>query len=93
MQRGKSEIENFYKASRSAFPDFKVELTSRSADGDRATAEWHSTGTHQGDLLGLPATHKAISLRGVSIFEFAGSKIKRVTDYYNWAELVRPLGV
>jgi steroid delta-isomerase-like uncharacterized protein len=92
IQHGKGEIENFYLSARNAFPDFNVRLTSHMAVEGRAAAEWHMTGTHQGELLGIPATHKPISVRGASVFELSGNKIKRVADYYNMAEMVSQLG-
>lgn len=93
LQRGKSEIEGFYRSARVAFPDFKVELTSLVAGIDRASAEWRMTGTQKGELMGLPATHKTISMRGISAFELTGGKIKRTTDYYNMAEMMKQLGL
>jgi hypothetical protein len=39
-----------------AFPDFELSLDDILAEGDEVAARWSFTGTHQGDLMGVPAT-------------------------------------
>ena len=46
------------------------------------------TGTHQGDLPGLPATGKPFSVRGSTIFEIAADMICAVRDYWDLATLL-----
>lgn len=89
--RGKAELEGFYRLSRNAFPDFKVSVTSFLIESDRACAEWEMTGTQLGDLPGLAATGKQISMRGVSVFERRDERLRRVTDYYDRATMLAQL--
>jgi steroid delta-isomerase-like uncharacterized protein len=46
---------------RSAFPDLKVETLAVALDGDELWVHSLATGTHQGDLMGIPATGKSVS--------------------------------
>ncbi|HLZ59483.1 MAG TPA: ester cyclase [Ktedonosporobacter sp.] len=93
ITRGKAELEYFYNLTRGAFPDFKIELTSQFVADNRAGAEWLLSGTHQGDLPGLPATNKRISVRGASAFELQGNKLKRCSDYFDMATALKQIGV
>jgi hypothetical protein len=34
------------------------------------TTRWTATGTHEGTLMGVPATHRPIEVRGISIDRF-----------------------
>ena len=51
------------------------------------------TGTHQGDLPGLPATGKPFSVRGSTIFEITADKICVVRDYWDLATVLRQVGL
>jgi SnoaL-like polyketide cyclase len=81
INNGKAEVANFYTLVFSTFPDFKIELTSHFVAGNWAGDEWLMSGTHQGDLPGLPATKKHFSIRGASVFGLQGTIFSRCSDY------------
>jgi steroid delta-isomerase-like uncharacterized protein len=93
ISRGKAELQGFYHMIYSVFPDFKIELTSQFVTDSRAGAEWVLSGTQKGDLPGLPATNKAVSVRGASAFELQGNRLKRCSDYFDLATALRQVGV
>ena len=66
LTRGKAELKAFADGIFAAIPDFTVELSSRFTAGPWAGMEWAMSGTHRGDLPGLPATGKPFILRGAS---------------------------
>lgn len=90
---GRGNLKEFFRQVRMAFPNFTITLTSRLIAHELASAEWTMTGTHGGDLLGLPATNKHVTLPGVSIFHIRSGKLQRCTDYYNMASMLKQLGV
>ena len=52
------------------------------------------SGTHNGDLPGLPATgNRFSSIRGATIVELAGGKIRRNSDYWDAASLMKQVGL
>ena len=93
VNRGKIELETFARGIFEAWPDFTIQLTSRFAAGSWAGAEWTMSATHKGDLPGLPATGKRFSIRGATVFELQGEKIKRVSDYWDMVTFLKQIGV
>jgi steroid delta-isomerase-like uncharacterized protein len=92
VNHGKAETQAFIESFFPAFPDLAFEVTSRFAAGDRAGLEWVMTGTHRGDLPGLPASGKRCNVRGATIVELAGGKIRRNSDYWDLATMLKQLG-
>jgi steroid delta-isomerase-like uncharacterized protein len=69
-------------------------LTSRFADGRWAVVEWVMSGTHTGDLPGIPATGKRFSsVRGSTILELEAGKIRRKSDYWDAATFMKQVGL
>ena len=93
VARGKKEINDFLKVTFVWSPDLKFELKSFFGAGGRTATEWVMTGTHAGELPGMPATGKSFSLRGVSISEQREGKISRNTDYYNLVSFLQQVGL
>jgi steroid delta-isomerase-like uncharacterized protein len=93
VNRGTAEIRAFGEQFFSALPDVTFELRSTFANGTAGGAEWIMRGTHSGDLPGMPATGKRVEVRGASIFEFAGDRIRRCSDYWDMATYLRQLGL
>ena len=89
----KSSWKPFARGIFEAFPDFTIQLTSRFAAASWAGAEWTMSATHKGDLPGLPATGKRFSIRGATVFELQGEKIKRVSDYWDMVTFLKQIGV
>jgi steroid delta-isomerase-like uncharacterized protein len=92
VNHGKTELRSFANTFFGAFPDLKIELHSRFVCGTLGSAEWTLSGTHRGDAPGLPATNKHASVRGASVFELQGDKIKRCSDYWDMVTLLKQLG-
>ena len=70
----------------------QITVTNRVVHGNQVTAEWVATGTHVGDLPGLPASGRQFSLRGVTVVVREQGKIVREAIYYDVSELHRQLG-
>lgn len=93
VNRGKKELKDFLKVTFLWSPDLKFELKSFLSAGGRTAVEWVMTGTHAGEVPGIPATGKRFSLRGVAIDEWRGDKISRHTDYYNLVSFLQQVGL
>jgi steroid delta-isomerase-like uncharacterized protein len=93
VARGKKELRAFAQGVFAGIPDFKIELTSRFMAGGAAGVEWVMSGTHKGDFPGMPATGKRFSIRGATILELAEGKIRRDSDYWDAASVMRQVGL
>jgi len=58
-----------------AFPDMKVTTDDIIAEGDKVTIRWTVTGTHQAELMGIPASGNQTTWSGMTIYRFADGKI------------------
>jgi steroid delta-isomerase-like uncharacterized protein len=58
-----------------AFPDLRITVDDIIAEGDKVVARWTATGTHQGELMGIPASGKHVSFAGMTVHRFADDKI------------------
>ena len=91
VMHGKNEVQEFVATTLAAYPDFAMVRKSSFGAGPWLATEWVMTGTHTGDLEGMPPTGKSFSVRGVSISEFYRGKISRHTDYWNLYSLLQQL--
>jgi steroid delta-isomerase-like uncharacterized protein len=81
------------KANYAGLPDFHVVLEDEFATDDRVVCRWRASGSHQGDLFGIPATGKEIEWTGVSLWEFDGGKARRGWIFSDVAALMGQLGL
>ncbi len=50
-----------------AFPDFHMTVEDIVAEGDLVGARFRQTGTHQGDLFGIPATGRQVDFEEMAV--------------------------
>ena len=86
-------FEQHVQTYRKAFPDLKIEVIDQIVSGDRVMSRWRATGTHQGDLMGIPATNKKGMVEGLTVGRYANGKL--VESYSQWdvMGLMRQLGI
>jgi steroid delta-isomerase-like uncharacterized protein len=92
VNRGQDQLKAFGAAFIAAVPDVRVELKGSFATDDRAGAEWLLSGTHRGDLPGIPASGKQVSFRGCTICELRDGRIQRNSDYWDMATFLKQIG-
>ena len=73
--RGRKFVKEGLAELRTAFPDLEVTLDEMVAEDDKVA--WHRThrGTHQGEIMGIPATGKNVTWRSLVISRFADGKV------------------
>lgn len=74
-----------------AFPDLSVEVLDTVAERSHVVVGWRMRATHTGDGLGIPATGREISVRGMTWFTFADGRIVEGWDSWNHGALVAEL--
>jgi steroid delta-isomerase-like uncharacterized protein len=58
-----------------AFPDQQLNIEGEIAEGDTVAARWTATGTHTGELMGIPPTGKQFTQAGMTFYRLANAKI------------------
>lgn len=76
-----------------AFPDGKIEIRHVTVSGDTATVEFTGSGTHTGDLMGIPPTGKKMSLPACTVLVFREGKIQTEREYMDMMHLMVQLGL
>ena len=90
---GPAGFKEFFTEHRRTFPDIHYTLEEVVAEGEKVVVRWTATGTHQGDLMGIPPTGKPVKAPGITIFRFANGQI--VDGFAVWDALafLQQLGV
>ena len=60
---------------RTTFPDLHITPEDMVAEGDLVAVRWIATGTHSGDLAGIPATGRAVRWAGTDMYRLTGGRI------------------
>jgi steroid delta-isomerase-like uncharacterized protein len=77
---------------RSAFPDLRFTIEDQIAEGNMVATRFTGTGTQEGDLPDLPATHKRTTVGGVTIDRIENGKIVETWVYWDALGLMQQLG-
>ncbi|QJW97460.1 ester cyclase [Frigoriglobus tundricola] len=73
------------------FPDLRVDVEDVVSERDQAVVRWRAIGTHTGDVLGVPATGKRVSFRGVTWLGLRAGKLAQCWDSWNAHGLLQTL--
>jgi steroid delta-isomerase-like uncharacterized protein len=73
---GRPAIAGQAQAYMTAVPDCVLDVRNLEERGDTATLEWTYRGNHTGDIPGLPASGREISLPGVSVYRLRDGLIE-----------------
>jgi steroid delta-isomerase-like uncharacterized protein len=84
--QGPAETRRFFEEAFAGLPDVRFALTNAVIGDGSGALEWTMTGTH-------PQTGKPFSVRGASIFELAGDKLRTNRDYWDAATMMRQVGL
>lgn len=76
-----------------AFPDLEITLEDIFAAGDKVASRWIATGTHSGELMGIPATGKRVTVTGISINRISGGKVVENWGEFDALGMMQKLGV
>jgi steroid delta-isomerase-like uncharacterized protein len=76
-----------------AFPDWHGTVDDIIVEGDEVANRWTGHGTHLADLMGIPATGRAVTLNGITVFRISGDKVVEEWTQADQLSLMRQLGV
>jgi steroid delta-isomerase-like uncharacterized protein len=75
-----------------AFPDLRHTIEGIFAEGDRVVARLTIAGTHEGELMGIPPTGRAVTIGSINFFRFEGGAIAEQWVNYDALGMLQQLG-
>jgi predicted ester cyclase len=87
------ELKQHIATFEAAFPGYQLAAEDLVAEGDKVAVRATFTGTHQGELGGIPPTGKAVSASGMLIYRIAGDKIVEHWMAFDNLGVMQQLGV
>lgn len=90
---GRTGVADTVRLYHAVFPDLTVTCDDVVAAGDRLAVRWTATGTHEGDQLGMPATHRQVKMTGIDILHLQDGRVVERWGQSNGLELMQQLGV
>ncbi|HXS47411.1 MAG TPA: ester cyclase [Solirubrobacterales bacterium] len=92
--RAPEGYREWFGALFAAFPDFRFEIVSVTADEERAAVRWRATGSFDGTgrFEGMAPNGRRVDVEGCDVLEVREGKIVDLNAYLNGAEMTRQLG-
>ena len=90
---GREGIIQAVTTYRSAFPDLNFVVEDMVAEGDRVAFRWTGTGTHKGELMGVPPTGKVVTTPGISLVRLKAGRFAVEWSGWNVLGMMQALGV
>lgn len=87
------EDQDAARGWKQAFPDLKMTVLQEIAEGDLVTVLWSGTGTNTGQGVGLPATGKGGTLRGITIWRIVNGKLTEEWSEFDQLRMMKQLGL
>lgn len=86
-------LKSVLRQFRIAFPDMYWNVEEQIADGEKVLTRFTWTGTHKAEFLGMPATGRGVSVWGMVLDRFQGSKVKSTRILMDTLGMMQQLGV
>lgn len=90
---GPAEFKKMGTDLRTALPDLRERILVRVQEGDRVFMQAVLTGTHRGDLMGIPPTGVGTVLTEMIILRFEGRKVAELWQQADYLAVLDQLGV
>jgi steroid delta-isomerase-like uncharacterized protein len=93
QRQGREGLKEVLGMMRAAFPDIHWAVEEMVAEGDKVVTRFTWTGTHRGSFMGIPATGKSVSVKGVVIDQLEGGKMSNSRILMDSLGMLQQLGV
>ncbi len=90
--RGPEGFRDYVAAYRTAFPDMRMTIKAQVAEGDEVATRWTGTGTHDGNLMGIPPTGNRVEITGMVLDRLSDGKIVESWTNDDMMGLMRQIG-
>ncbi len=93
QRQGREGLKEVIAMMRSAFPDIHWVTEETIEQGEKVASRFTWTGTHRGTFLGIPATGRAVSVKGVVIDRIVDGQMTDSRILMDSLGLLQQLGV
>ena len=90
---GKAGYKEFITSYVAAFPDGKITVDDQIAEGDIVASRWTARGTNTGELMGMPATGKEVTVSGIAYTRIVDGKVRESWNSWDTLSMLQQLGV
>jgi steroid delta-isomerase-like uncharacterized protein len=90
--RGIEGLKALIETYREGLGDMRVTVEQQLADGDYVATRYTCRGTHSGDLMGLPATGREVTISSLVISRFRDGRIAEEWEISDVFGLLRQVG-
>ena len=88
---GAEALRDLFRMYHAAFPDLQLHIDDMFGEGERVATAFTLTGTHDGEMMGLPATGRSVSVHGVIHSRVRDGRIVEEWELLDEATLLRQL--
>lgn len=92
VEDGREANRQFWAAFFTGLPDLRATMEDLIVAGDRVVGRFVYRGTHAGDLMGIPATGKAVEMRSIDIWRVQDDMFVEHWDELNLMEVFQQVG-
>ncbi len=86
LPSGPEGVKQAWGAFRAAFPDLQGTIEDMITEGDKVVVRGTISGTHQGDLMGIPPTGRQVTVTLIDVNRIEGGKLVNAGAYRTcWA--------
>ena len=93
QQQGREGLKEVIGQMRTAFPDMHWVLEEMIAESDKVASRFTWTGTHRGQFLGIPATGRSVTVKGVVIDRLVEGRMADSRILMDTLSMMQQLGV
>ena len=89
---GIEAFKQFVAAIHSTFPDINFTVEDLAAEEEKVAIRWEMTGTHNSEFMGIAATGKQFTVKGVTFARLFNEKMSEAWLYWDRLGMVEQLG-
>lgn len=90
---GPEDTKKLVTVYRTAFPEVHFTIDEQIAEGDKVVTRWTGRGTHQRELMGIPATGNSATVSGITVDRILNGKIAESWGIFDQFGMFQQLGV
>ena len=85
-------LGDFFAGFWGAIPDARIDVGDAFADGDQVAVRLTISGTHEGELMGVPASHRPISFDAMTIIRVEDGRLAERWNVADFLSMLQQIG-